>query len=336
MSRTSGPSDLSNADRLPGNLLRRERERQFIKQSDMAACLRYSRGYLSAVENNKVPVTPEVVEAYEQALGLAPGSILSAEAEAPPENAPRPNSSRAAGDILQKSLQGLVSNNPFSESYDEDSKVDVYVTGPLADLPPHEQRELLHGVFEIVTRLCDGMGLSCRYPYRAATRPNTAQEVADNWMASYKAVRNADVLVAYVGKPSFSVGAELEMARSADKQIVILCEKNRLDKISRLVLGNPALVATVPFEGPDDLFNRLALALFQIFSRQNLDAFASALPTPMSWTDHARLLQLLDPAELADARAFRGQKFIKPITKAEWKTLADNYQPELLFENHET
>lgn len=87
--------------------------------------------------------------------------------------------------------------------------------------------------------------------------PNmTPQEVDDR---DREAVTSSVLVLAYVGRPSLGVGIEIEMAVHAAKPVVTLCEKRVVDarKLSRLVLGSPALVQEIIFDTWEDAFQQV-------------------------------------------------------------------------------
>src|SRR5207253_45957 len=75
-------------------------------------------------------------------------------------------------------------------------------------------------------------------------------------------VTSARVVVAYAGIPSFGVGIEVELAREHAVPVVLVVERER--SVSRLLLGNPAVVDVVRFADLDGLRRGLAAALGRI------------------------------------------------------------------------
>jgi hypothetical protein len=67
---------------------------------------------------------------------------------------------------------------------------------------------------------------------------------------------------------------EIEMARTANKPVILLCEKEAQEALSRIVLGNPAVVDMVLFDKPEEFRDPLKKALIKIFSLQNLEYLA--------------------------------------------------------------
>jgi len=72
-------------------------------------------------------------------------------------------------------------------------------------------------------------------------------------------VTSAAVLIAYAGIPSFGVGIEVELAREHSVPVIVVAERER--PISRLLLGNPAVVEVVKFADLDGLRRTLTAAL---------------------------------------------------------------------------
>src|SRR5207244_9247645 len=70
---------------------------------------------------------------------------------------------------------------------------------------------------------------------------------------------NAAALIAYAGIPSFGVGIEVELAREHSVPVIVVAERER--PISRLLLGNPAVVEVVKFADLDGLRRALGSAL---------------------------------------------------------------------------
>ena len=68
--------------------------------------------------------------------------------------------------------------------------------------------------------------------------------------------------MAYAGIPSFGVGIEVELAREHAVPVVLVVERER--SVSRLLLGNPAVVDVVRFADLDGLRRGLATALGRI------------------------------------------------------------------------
>lgn len=73
------------------------------------------------------------------------------------------------------------------------------------------------------------------------------------------AVTSSILVVAVVDNPSSGVGIEIEMAYHAYKPVVLLCHKERIQerRISRLVRGNPSVIAEITYASRDDALAQL-------------------------------------------------------------------------------
>ena len=80
--------------------------------------------------------------------------------------------------------------------------------------------------------------------------------------ARVAATGGARVVIAYAGIPSFGVGIEVELAREHGVPVILVAERER--PVSRLLLGNPAVVEVVRFADLDGLRRALVAALVRI------------------------------------------------------------------------
>lgn len=206
---------------------------------------------------------------------------------------------------------------------------DVYMSGALTDLTSEEFDRVTKEVYERVERVCQDMDLMCYCPHKSPTTPTKGIPHSKVWKTDYERVVGSGAVVAYIGIPALGVGAEIEMARTANVPVILLCETSKQERLSRLILGNPAVVDILLFEKPDEFEEPLKKPLFYVFSRRNLDSIAFE----ENWTvpQYRRLEQLLKDTMSAVAH----RKFHKrPISKEEWKNIAkqkpDNQK--ILFE----
>ena len=166
------------------------------------------------------------------------------------------------------------------------------------------------------------MGLTCYCPHKSPTTPTKGIPHSKVWKTDYERVVSAGAIVAYIGIPALGVGAEIEMARTANVPVILLCETSKQERLSRLILGNPAVVDIVLFEKPHEFEEPLRKPLFYVFSRRNLDSIAFE----ESWTvpQYRRLEQGLKDTMSAVAHRKLPKK---PISREEWKNIA-NQKPD--------
>ena len=70
------------------------------------------------------------------------------------------------------------------------------------------------------------------------------------------------------------MGAELEMAHTAEVPVILAFKRSEQEKLSRLILGNPEVKYTLPFDKINAIEQQLKTHLIVILSKRNLDAVA--------------------------------------------------------------
>ncbi len=137
---------------------------------------------------------------------------------------------------------------------------EAYVSGALTALEDGARMRLF---YELLAEVVETAGLRAYLPHRVSDPVTAAhldpRTVYDIDRAHVTASR---VVVAYAGIPSFGVGIEVELAREHGVPVVLVCERERT--VSRLLLGNPAVVEVVRFTDLDGLRRGLAAALERI------------------------------------------------------------------------
>jgi hypothetical protein len=139
---------------------------------------------------------------------------------------------------------------------------EAYISGALTALDDAPRTKLF---YEVLAEIAEGTGLRAYLPHRVSD-PIAAAHLDPR--AVYEIdrahVTSAAVVIAYAGIPSFGVGIEVELAREHSVPVVIVAERDR--PISRLLLGNPAVVEVVKFADLDGLRRALAAALAAVAS----------------------------------------------------------------------
>src|SRR3989442_9992153 len=137
---------------------------------------------------------------------------------------------------------------------------EAYISGALTALEDAPRTKLF---YEVLAEIAETAGLRAYLPHRV-TDPVVAAHLDPR--AVYEIdrahVTSAAVLIAYAGIPSFGVGIEVELAREHGVPVIIVAERDR--PISRLLLGNPAVVEGVKVADLDGLRRQLQSALGRI------------------------------------------------------------------------
>jgi hypothetical protein len=139
---------------------------------------------------------------------------------------------------------------------------EAYISGALTALEDAPRTKLF---YELLAEIAEGAGLRAYLPHRVTdpvASPNLDPRAVYEIDRGH--VTSAVALIAYAGIPSFGVGIEVELAREYGVPVVIVVERDR--PISRLLLGNPAVVEVVKFADLDGLRRALGAALAAVGS----------------------------------------------------------------------
>src|SRR5216110_1362086 len=137
---------------------------------------------------------------------------------------------------------------------------EAYVSGALAALDDGARMRLF---YELLAEVVESVGLRAYLPQRV-TDPVVAAQLEPRALYDIDRahVTGSRVVVAYAGIPSFGVGIEVELAREHGIPVILVVERDRT--VSRLLLGNPAVVECVRFNDLDGLRRSLLSALERV------------------------------------------------------------------------
>ena len=137
---------------------------------------------------------------------------------------------------------------------------EAYISGALTALEEGARMRLF---YELLAEVAESAGLRAYLPHRVSD-PVVASHLEPRAVYDIDRahVTAARVVVAYAGIPSFGVGIEVELAREHAVPVVLVVERDRT--VSRLLLGNPAVVDVVRFADLDGLRRGLAAALERV------------------------------------------------------------------------
>ncbi|HYR92683.1 MAG TPA: hypothetical protein VEP48_00630 [Methylomirabilota bacterium] len=137
---------------------------------------------------------------------------------------------------------------------------EAYVSGALTSLEDGARTRLF---YELLAEVVESAGLRAYLPHRVTdpvTTPNLDPRAVYDIDRAH--VTGSRVVVAYGGIPSFGVGIEVELAREHGIPVILVVERDRT--VSRLLLGNPAVVEVVRFGDLDGLRRSLVAALERV------------------------------------------------------------------------
>src|SRR5712691_3083651 len=137
---------------------------------------------------------------------------------------------------------------------------EAYISGALTALEDAPRTKLF---YELLAEIAEGAKLGAYLPHRVTDPVSAAQlDARTVYEIARTHVAAAAVVIAYAGIPSFGVGIEVELARERGIPVIVVAERER--PISRLLLGNPAVVELVRFGDLESLRRSLAAALGRV------------------------------------------------------------------------
>jgi len=127
----------------------------------------------------------------------------------------------------------------------------IFFSGPLTDLKNPDGTKAFYAKLAEVAKK---HGFDYFWAFQHGTDPIKNPDVTptDVYRRDIAELEKSDVMVAYVGEPSTGTGLEIEHARIKNIPVYLLYEKNK--KISRMLLGCPAVKKEMVFtDEPDAL-----------------------------------------------------------------------------------
>lgn len=131
--------------------------------------------------------------------------------------------------------------------------IEIYVSGALTEL---EKPKVIKDFYEAIGSLCKAMGFAAYVPH-LATDPITHADISPSQVfeTDKYQVSQADLIIAYLGCPSFGVGMELAYADVNAIPIILLYEQGK--QISRFPRGIPNVISEIQFEDYENALEQL-------------------------------------------------------------------------------
>lgn len=153
-----------------------------------------------------------------------------------------------------------------------------YICGPLTDLD-EGLRDSAMDFYEAIANLTLHVGPRAFVPHehfgrRAFVSPECFDPTRDpdpsptevDGVERRQITQLTSVLIVVALAPTWGGGIEVEMARASGVPVIILCEKEKLEKrlISRLLRGNPAVRQIITYVNQDDTLQQLKAVLEEL------------------------------------------------------------------------
>ena len=148
-----------------------------------------------------------------------------------------------------------------------------YVCGPLTELSPAAQKSVKL-FYKHIADICEKIiGTRAFVPHEhfdpikhAAYTPQDVDKAERHQVCTL-----TSLLIVVAIEPSWGGGIEVEMARENKVPVIILCEKEKLEKrkISRLLRGNPAVKEIISYSSENEALEKLQSKLNIQLIRRN-------------------------------------------------------------------
>jgi nucleoside 2-deoxyribosyltransferase len=142
----------------------------------------------------------------------------------------------------------------------------IFFAGPLTGLKNPEITKTFYKKMGEVAARC---GFDFFWAFQSGTDPvkNPGVDPEYIYYKDLKELEESNLMIAYVGEPSPGTGQELEYAREHNIPVYLVFEKSA--RVSRMILGNPAVKGTIEFSDESDAIDQLGKLLNSIDRRMD-------------------------------------------------------------------
>jgi 2'-deoxynucleoside 5'-phosphate N-hydrolase len=138
----------------------------------------------------------------------------------------------------------------------------VYIAGPLTNCKGFLANRNL---CDIIVNVCEQHSFIPYAPHIEKRKRDVARQSANPTMIfkwDYECLKQADLVIAYVGIPSMGVGMELGLAAEWSTTVITFCEEGV--EVSPMVLGHPSLICHIQYENEAELVKKLNDTLAEV------------------------------------------------------------------------
>ncbi len=138
---------------------------------------------------------------------------------------------------------------------------DIMVAGPI-----NVNSKQLMSFYDAILGICDKLGKRTFCAYKFSNPHKTSNVTPEEvYNICKELVSKSKLLLAYVGHPSIGTGQELEIAVDNEIPIILIYEKKI--KISKMVLGNPAIIKKIAFTDYKEATQKIQIAIKKYFEK---------------------------------------------------------------------
>jgi nucleoside 2-deoxyribosyltransferase len=133
-------------------------------------------------------------------------------------------------------------------------KKKVYVSGALTGLSNPQD---IKTFYENIANVCSRFEIEAYVPHLVSDPiKNPTMTAREVYELDRNQVANSNLIIVYAGVPSFGVGMEVEIACEYKVPVILLMEKSA--QVSRMVRGNPTVIAELRFDDFSNALEQLA------------------------------------------------------------------------------
>jgi nucleoside 2-deoxyribosyltransferase len=149
----------------------------------------------------------------------------------------------------------------------------IYISGALTGI---EKPAEIKAFYEAIGSLCQEIGFQAYVPHLTTDPTNNPDVSARQVFETDKLqVSTSDLVIAYLGLPSFGVGMELAYAEINNIPLILLYERGK--NISRFPRGIPTVISEIQFSSYEDALAQLRRILEQWSVEYPMQPLSSSL-----------------------------------------------------------
>lgn len=142
----------------------------------------------------------------------------------------------------------------------------IFFAGPLTNLVDPVTTKNFYTKMSVVAK---NTGFDSFWAFKSGTDPVKDPGVDPEYIyyKDLSELEESNLMIAYIGEPSAGTGQELEYAREHNIPIILVYPKSQ--HVSRMVIGNPAVIDTIAYDSEEGALEKLQDILKKIKLRMS-------------------------------------------------------------------